>query len=151
MRLYQPFSPFVPHECEMTRNTRMQRLHPSLDFPRSIPTRHRALRQGDRIISCVRGWGDANRMTIRNTLQDHGQRYRPRMACLKKVGFPLTRGFVVTVWRLYLQTHLQIGYTHVFLRNAGAVELHSSLTEPECVGICSLGKPRQCLFSTGSR
>lgn len=42
-------------------------------------------------LSCNRntawGWQGSisDTMTIRNTLGDHGQRYRPRMACLKKV------------------------------------------------------------------
>lgn len=61
-----------------------------LHFPSSIPTRHTGLSQTAAVLYvCV--WERerckaSDNMTIRNVLRDHGQRYRPRMACLKKVG-----------------------------------------------------------------
>lgn len=37
------------------------------------------------VCACVSECNNIINMTIRNALRDHGQRYRPRMACLKKV------------------------------------------------------------------
>lgn len=81
---------------------------------------------------CVCVWRASDTMTIRNTLRDHGQRYRPRMACLKKVGCPFTSD--IALHRLYLQTHLYIGHLNEFSK---AVVDTCSIINLGCIGICS--------------
>lgn len=100
---------FLSYKYELMGNTWRQHRYRWLHFPSSIPTRHGAFWRLKHCVVCERGKRTSDRMTIRNTLRDHGQRYRPRMACLKKVGCPYTRlddHSLAQACRLYLQTHL---------------------------------------------
>lgn len=65
--------------------------HLNAAFPSivSIPLQHTRTTQSSQATAAlfvyVSECNNIINMTIRNALRDHGQRYRPRMACLKKV------------------------------------------------------------------
>ena len=93
-------------------------------------------------------------MTIRNTLRDYGQRYRPRMACLKKVG---SNPFLHQAsCALHLQTHLYVLHSDGF--SAVTLHVHVLVFFKQLQLICILHKVlqrnppftgafRSCMFS----
>lgn len=87
-------------------------------------------------------------MTIRNTLQDYGQRFRPRMACLKKVSCLLTGGAGVVV---PVDAPTQEAPYMFPLRNVGLWSSAGASPRPNCVGICSQNVSHRIMFifSTG--